>query len=199
MLRDAYANAHGADRLTYARVLGFLGDAEVVPALIAALDEVTEWDDRILQGAMAEYAHLPTPIDTLILALGHTGDARAVPAILRKLETLDADVTLSHHRAVALALERLSDPVAAEPLARLLAKPGMSGHAMTELEPLHDKPMDRRRRLGSLREITLARALYRCGDAGALGGQTLREYTRDLRGLFARHATAVLRDGGDRN
>ena len=194
MLRDAYANANEADKLTYARLLGFLGDKHVVPTLVAALDEITEWDDRILQGAMAEYAHLPTPIDTLILALGHTGDPRALPAILRKLATLDADVTLSHHRAVALALERLADPAAAEPLAHLLAQPGMSGHAMTELEPLHDKPMDRRRRLGPLREITLARALYRCGDVGGVGERILRTYTRDLRGLFARHAREVLRE-----
>jgi hypothetical protein len=197
ILHDAYAQASEENKLTYARLLGFLGDKAGVPVLIAALDEITEWDDRILQGSMAEYAHLPTPIDTLILALGHTGDGRALPPILRKLETLHADVTLSHHRAVALALERLGDPAATEPLARLLARPGMRGHAMTELEPLHNSGMDRRRRLGPLREIALARALYRCGDRGGLGEQILREYTRDLRGLFARHARAVLGDGGE--
>jgi hypothetical protein len=42
--------------------------------------------DGFLQGVMAEYAHLPTPIDALILALGSTGDARAVPAILREYQ-----------------------------------------------------------------------------------------------------------------
>jgi hypothetical protein len=99
---------------------------------------------------------------------------------------------LSHHRSLAVALEQIGDPAAAEPLAHLLAKPGMRGHAMTKLEPLHDQNMDLRRRLGPLREITLARALYRCGDHEDLGKTILNEYRSDLRGLFARHAGAVL-------
>jgi NADPH-dependent 2,4-dienoyl-CoA reductase/sulfur reductase-like enzyme len=192
LLRAAYTRAEGDARLTYARVLGFLGEREVIPLLRQALDAVTTWDGRILQGKMAEYAHLPTPIDSLILALGRTGDRAALPALLRKLETLDADVTLSHHRALASALETIGDPAATEPLARLLAKPGMRGHAMTSVEPLHDKNMELRRRLGPLREIALARALYRCGDHLGLGEAILREYRADLRGLFVRHAAAVL-------
>ena len=71
----------------------------------------------------------------------------------------------------------------------------MSGHAMTGLEPLYDKEMDRRRRLGPLREIVLARALYRCGDFQGIGERTLRQYLADVRGLFARHAAAVLKEG----
>ena len=141
---------------------------------------------------MAEYAHLPTPVDALILALGYSGDRRAVPAILAKLEMLDAGVTLSHHRAVALELESLGDPAAARPLAELLDRPGMSGHAMTELEPLYDAEREKRRREGPLREIVLARALYRCGDYEGKGGRIVRQYQSDLRGLFARHATDVL-------
>jgi hypothetical protein len=46
--------------------------------------------------------------------------------------------------------------------------------------------------LGPLREIVLARALYRCGDHQGLGRKILEEYRHDLRGLFARHASAVL-------
>lgn len=107
------------------------------------------------------------------MALGGTGQRRAVPAILRMLEKLDADQTLSHHRACALALEQLGDPTAAEPLARLLNKPGMRGHAMTALEPRYQAPA-RRRRKGALREIVLARALYRCGDWQGLGETILR-------------------------
>jgi hypothetical protein len=167
----------------------------VAAELIDALDEVEAWDAKIFQGKMAEYAHLPTPIDALILALGHTRDRRATQAILRKLAMLDAGVTLSHHRAVALALERLADPAAAEPLAQLLEKPGMRGHVMRELEPLHDRQREKRRREGPLREIVLARALYRCGDHQGLGEAILREYQGDVRGLFARHATAVLEAG----
>jgi hypothetical protein len=164
----------------------------VVPFLIEALDNVKQWDARILQGKMAEYAHLPTPIDTLILGLGRTRDPQALPALLRKLDTLDQSITLSHHRALAIALEQIADPSAAEPLARLLAKPGMRGHVMKGVEPLVDADMDARRRIGPLREIVLARALYRSGDHNGLGAAILNEYRSDIRGLFARHAAAVL-------
>jgi hypothetical protein len=198
LLKQAFQASEGDARLTYARLLGFFGDREVVPVLIDAVENATAWDDKIFQGNMAEYAHLPTPIDALILALGHTRDARGLPAILDKLETLDAQVTLSHHRAVALALEQIGDTAAAEPLARLLNKPGMRGHAMTQLEPLYDRDRQRRRRLGPLREIVLARALYRCGDHQGLGRDILEQYASDLRGLFARHATAVLEQSAER-
>jgi hypothetical protein len=141
---------------------------------------------------MAEYAHLPTPVDALILALGGTRDKRALPVLLEKLNTLNPNVTLSHHRSLALALEKIADPTAAEPLARLLNKPGMRGHVMSELEPLTNHPQKKRRRLEPLREIMLARALYHCGDWEGLGESILEEYRQDIRGLFARHADCVL-------
>lgn len=191
LLKRAYAESDGEPRLTYAKILGFFGDREVVPTLADALDRAT-WDAKILQGIAAEYAHLPTPVDALVLALGGTGDPRALPPILRKLELLDGETTLSHHRCIALALEQLGDPAAAAPLARLLRKPGMRGHAMTQLEPLY-QDRDKRRREGALREIVLARALYRCGDSDELGETILKEYQKDLRGLFARHASIVLK------
>ena len=181
----------GRARLTYAKILGFWGHTEVVPCLADALANVPHWDDKILQGVMAEYAHLPTPVDALVLSLGPPRDARALPAILRMLDKLDAQTTLSHHRACALSLEQIAAPVAAEPLARLLEKPGMRGHAMTSLEPLH-QDRNLRRREGALREIVLARALYRCDDWQGTGRAILQEYATDLRGLFARHAQAVL-------
>ncbi|MBL8213672.1 MAG: FAD-dependent oxidoreductase [Bryobacterales bacterium] len=192
LLKQAYEKARPRQKLMYANLLAFHGVADVTPFLAESLDAITQWDARILQGKMAEYAHLPTPIDTIVLALGRTGDRRALPALLRKLETLDPTVTLSHHRSLAIALEGLADPAAAAPLARLLAKPGMRGHALTRIEPLQDAQMDQRRRLGPLREITLARALFRCGDHEGLGAAILKEYTNDHRGLLARHAQAVL-------
>ena len=191
-IKRAFQTSEAEARLTHAKLLGFLGETDGVDLLVETLGHVDAWDAKIFQGNMAEYAHLPTPIDALILALGYSGDPRAVPAILDKLEMLDADVTLSHHRSVALALEALADPAAAEPLARLLQKPGMSGHVMNKLEPLHDRAREKRRRTPPLREIVLARALYRCGDHDGLGEQILRQYQRDWRGLFARHATDVL-------
>jgi hypothetical protein len=192
MLGAAFDASTGEKQILYGKILGFLGVSDVIPALTEALDGVEQWDEKILQGGMAEYSHLPTPIDGLIMALGWTEEEDALRPILDKVERLDASVTLSHHRAVALALERIAAPSAAPALARLLVQPGMRGHAMSDLEPLHDKPVELRRRTGPLREITLARALYRCGDQEGVGEEILREYREDIRGLFARHAAAVL-------
>jgi len=44
----------------------------------------------------------------------------------------------------------------------------------------------------AVRELVLARALYRCGDRAGLGERILRQYGLDLQGPFARHAHAVL-------
>jgi ribulose 1,5-bisphosphate synthetase/thiazole synthase len=191
-LKLAFASAKGEAKITYAKLLGFMGEQDVVPTLIAKLKEIDRWDAKIYQGSMAEYAHLPTPVDALVLALGGTRDRHALPVLLEKLDTLDPNITLSHHRSLALAFEQMADPTAAEPLARLLNKPGMRGHVMTSLEPLSNHPQEKRRRLEPLREIVLARALYRCGDWQGLGEDILQEYRQDIRGLFARHAGAVL-------
>ncbi len=192
ILAAAFEQASDPDRLNYAKPLAWLGDRRVLPFLLDQLGHVAAWDDRILQGQMAEYAHLPTPVDGLILALGWLRRQEALPALLAWLARLDAEVTLSHHRALALALEKLAAPAAAQPLANLLGKPGMRGHAMPRLVPLPNQPPASRHRLPSLREIVLVRALYRCGDHQGLGETILRDYRQDLRGLFRRHATAVL-------
>jgi len=47
-------------------------------------------------------------------------------------------------------------------------------------------------RNNSLRELILARALYRLGDHDGVGETTLKAYAADLRGHYARHAAAVL-------
>jgi hypothetical protein len=192
LLRRALASAPVAEAaLEYAKLLGFLGCADGVPMLADALDRAG-WDDKIYQGRMAEYAHLPTPVDALVLALGYSRAPQAFEPIRRKLEMLDATVTLSHHRAAALALERLADARAATLLAALLEKPGMRGHALRGIQPQPNRPPERRCREGALREIVLARALVRCGDHRGLGRSILGEYARDPRALFARHARQVL-------
>lgn len=187
----AFGTANGTRRLRLATLLGFFGRPTGVGGLTAALD-TAGWDTKILQGRMAEYAHLPTPIDAWVLALGYGGAPAAVEPLLRKLRTLDAGQTLSHHRSIALALEALADPAAAQPLAELLARPGMAGHEQTDWEPLPNADVPRRRREGPLRELVLARALFRCGDWQGIGRATLERYRDDLRGLLSRHAVAVL-------
>jgi hypothetical protein len=47
-------------------------------------------------------------------------------------------------------------------------------------------------RNNSLRELHVARALYRCGDSGGAGAAILANYARDCRGHYSRHARAIL-------
>jgi hypothetical protein len=43
-----------------------------------------------------------------------------------------------------------------------------------------------------LKELFLGRALFKCGDYNGLGKQILQNYSNDLRGHYARHASGVL-------
>jgi len=116
--------------------------------------------------------------------------------ILDKVRRLGPEHAFSHHRAVAVALESLAMPEAAPALAALLSKPNMMGHAFTTIDlarqNVQPSPTDNTTRERSLRELVLARALYRCGDDDGLGERILRDYARDLRGHYRRHAQAVL-------
>jgi hypothetical protein len=87
----------------------------------------------------------------------------------------------------------LADPVFAAPLADLLAQRGMTGHALSAEGPTAEAAeLKRGNRNEALREIVLARALFRCGDPTGLARRILASYRKDVRGLFARHAHAVL-------
>jgi len=195
LLRKAYAAATDADKLTYAKVLAVLGDPAGLDTIIAALD-AAKWDKGWSYVGMGQFGSSLSPVDTLIVSLGRTRDKRALPAILRKVAELDASHAFSHHRAVSLALESIADPAAAEPLAKLLAKPGITGYVHSTVEIARtltgSSDTDTTSRATSLRELSLARALYRCGDKDGIGKKLLTDYTRDLRGHLARHAAAVL-------
>ena len=70
------------------------------------------------------------------------------------------------------------------------------GHAYTEIEQSLDRApessVDNSMRNKSLKELFLARALYRCGDHEGLGEKVLKQYALDLRGHYARHALGIL-------
>jgi hypothetical protein len=73
------------------------------------------------------------------------------------------------------------------------------GHAFTEIRDEIERTPGRRAdtttRNRSLKELVLARALYRCGDHEGLGKQILTTYANDLRGHYATHAKAILLEG----
>lgn len=185
-------------KLIYAHILGMLGDPTGSQSL---LDTVApqEWDEGWRFTGMGQFGGSVSHLDSLIIALGRTRDSRALPVILEKVKSLSANDAFSHHRAAAMALESLGDPKAAKPLADLLRKPNMSGYAFTDInKAIESTPKgysnDNSTREKTLRELVLARALYRCGDYEGLGEKILRDYERDLRGHLARHAHAVLNE-----
>jgi len=201
LLRKAYQVAPNAKaKLAYAHVLAVLGDATGVGTLIEAVEAARDLGDGYEYRGMGHdnSRRRMSQTDSLIQALGRTRDRRATPAILRKLALLGPEAPFSHHYHIATALEYLADPAAARPLADLLSKPGMSGHAIQTVSQAIEReqpPLGNATRLLSFREIVLARALHRCGDHNGVARRILTAYTRDLRGHFARHAAAVLRAG----
>jgi len=197
LLRKAYQNADNEDaKLIYAHILAAFGEAVGADVLLGAV-RAKDWDKGWNFTGMGQFGASMSPLDSLIIALGYTGNRRAVDVIVEKLGQLDSQSEFSHFRAVAMALETLAVPVAAKPLAELLKKPGMTGHAFTDIEQAKrrtpDNPADTSTRNYSLRELFLAQALYCCGDSEGLGEKILREYAHDLRGHYARHALAVLK------
>ncbi|MCH7557076.1 MAG: hypothetical protein IIB56_06425, partial [Planctomycetes bacterium] len=198
LLRRAYEAAESEKaKLAYAHILGMLGE-HIGASTLAEAVESRDWDKGWNYTGMGQYGASLSELDSLIIALGHTRDKHGLKIILEKVEKIDTKSEFSHCRAVAMALETLGHPNAAEPLAKLLKKPGMTGHAFTNIDEARQKtppgPEDTLTRNRSLRELVLARALYRCGDYKDIGKKILKEYAHDLRGHYARHARAVLKE-----
>ena len=205
LLRRAHADAKNADgRLVYAHILGMMHDAAGAGDLARAVRAADAWDKGWNYRGMGQFGRSISPVDSYVIALGRTGRPEALGAILEKARLLDASQAFSHHRATAMALEALGPALAsdgrreaAQALAALLAKPGMTGHATTTVAEAKEKAAPGGRtanepRNVSLRELIVARALYRLGDSGGVGERILRTYANDLRGHYARHARAVL-------
>jgi hypothetical protein len=195
LLREALAAAPQKDRLIYAHILGMMGDGTGAQVLADAVN-AKPWDPGWRYTGMGQFGPCMSPLDSLIIALGRTRSPVAVKPIVDKVGQLGPNSEFSHFRAVAMALETLGEKSAAQPLAELLQKPGLSGHAVTTIDAALEtntrSSTDNTVRNQALSELYLARALYRCGDYDGLGQKTLREYSRDLHGHYARHARAVL-------
>ena len=196
LLRTAYTQAEmPEDRFVYAHILAIMGDPTGAEDLAEAISALS-WDKGWQYRGMGQFGPSISGVDSFIIALGRTHHNEALAPILSKVNQLGPEHAFSHHRAVALALESMALPEAAPALAALLSKPNMTGHAFTTIDRaqqnIQASPTDNTTRELSLRELVLARALYRCGDARGLGEKILREYARDLRGHYRRHAQAIL-------
>jgi len=198
LLETAYAAAGSEDdRLAYAHILALLGSKAGADTLLGKVKATEAFDKGWNYTGMGQFGRSVSETDAYLIALGRTKDPRALDVILEKVKLLDAKSEFSHHRAVAMALEAIGDPKAAPALAELLSKPGMTGYATGSVDDARTISAigggtENAPRNNSLRELVLARALYRCGDAGGLGKKILQQYAQDLRGHYARHAQAVL-------
>ena len=197
-LRAAHATAQGDRRVRFAQILGLLGDASGADDLAAAI-AAQSWDKGWNFRGMGQYGASASAVDTLIIALGRSRAVRHGQVIIDKIRALDETSDQSHSRAVAEACESMPLPGAAEALAALLARDGVSGHHLQQLvdacntvTPDHCEAEVRNR---CLRELHLARGLYRVGDYQGRGKAILERYSNDLRAIYARHATAVLAEG----
>ena len=191
LMQKAYRNAATSPegKLRCAHVLGMMGDATGIETLIAKVRSAKEFDeDRI-----DRYFPWVTWLDSYMVALGRTGDARALEPLLEKLALLGkgAGDRASHYRAIALAFEALRDRAAAAPLGEAMKKLQIRGMAVTETAGLTAKDRSKT----GLRDLALARVLYRLGDHEGIGKTILEQYARDVRGHYARHAQAVLKEG----
>jgi hypothetical protein len=204
LLRRAYAtSAKPERRLFYAHVLGALGDASGAETLAAAVDDAP-WDDGWNYRGMGQFGASLSRVDSYLIALGCAANKdcpAVVKAIRRKAADLGPKSAYSHFRSVAKAAEGMGARELAPDLARLLSLPGVRGHALSPsaLPRIEGYAKDstwigagNEERNDCLRELALARALYRLDDADRLGERSLRSYVDDPRRVYASYAKSVL-------
>jgi len=202
VLEALHNEADTEQRHHFALIAALLGDCSVEPLLMEALS-TRQWDTGWNFTGMGQFGMSLSKTDARLIALGRIGSEASWPLLLEMGSKLSPDSEFSHFRALAEACEalypRCHDNRANEMLSGLLRLTGVMGHARTCLrtlqEDLTEDPNETRPRNRVLRELHLARALFRCGDdAEGLGRSLLEAYSCDLRGAFARHASAVLNE-----
>ncbi len=189
-LRRHYAKAESvAAKQTYAMVLGVLGDpsgAELLAEMVTHPEKIEISRRGVRYGVGADIG--------LRVALGRTRAKCAVAPLLAEIGALSGGSRIADVRRACLAAEAHGAREFAPALAELLKRNGIGGWArkdVRELDPTGGYGIgpecDR-----CIRELTVARALFVCGDQEGLARRTLEAYARDPRGVFAEHANRVL-------
>ncbi len=189
-------------RTDAALILGLTGFREAA-AVLADIVRGCDWDEGWNYRGMGQFGASMSKLDVQILALARTREPIAAEVIETKIRKLDGNASFSHCRVVALASMLLRNSGIVSAVHDLLCKPGMQGHAQTDLLSIvknaNSDPVETEARNASLRELYLARGLYLAGDCNGLGRAILEKYTCDLRGHYARHARAVLEKSAAEN
>jgi len=198
-LRRAFAEAEEEEaRRFYSFVLGILGDASGQDTLEADVASMP-WDEGWDYTGMGQFGASMSPLDSRIIALGRCAGKKSVEMLISKAGQLPSPLTFSHVRALCDAFTELGDPSGTTALEGLLQRENVSGHTITTQEERDatatESEIETRFRNDSLIELHLATALVRLQPDHPTGVRTLEAYTRDLRGLYARHAQRVLTEG----
>jgi ribulose 1,5-bisphosphate synthetase/thiazole synthase len=200
LLREAMEKSKSAEaKLKYAHVLAMMGEADGETLLIEKV-KAMKWDVGWNFRGMGQFGRSVSWVDSYLIALGRSKSTKALPVILEKARELTVTNEFSHFRALAIALEGIGDASAAPALAELLKTTGISGYSISMDNAKTAFPIlatfqdaaGNKERTNVLRELSLARALYRLGDSNGLGEKILSAYARDPRGMYANHAKLVL-------
>lgn len=200
LLREAFGKAEAPDaKLKYAHVLALLGEADGETLLIEKIKGMT-WDKGWNFRGMGQFGRSVSWVDSYMIALGRVKSKKALPVLFEKARLLKAASEFSHFRALSIALEGIGVPSAAPVLAELLSMPEISGYSISMDNAMSAFPAfsayvssaGDKERTAVLRELSLARALYRLGDHQGVGEKILKAYARDPRGMYANHAKLVL-------
>jgi glycine/D-amino acid oxidase-like deaminating enzyme len=166
LLRQAYTQTDGHDRLAYAHVLGILGDATGVPALVSAANAILKTGDlkhRKESDGMDRGTQL-------MWALGRSRAPAAIDA-LAALTEAGAVNSGGRFRAVAVSLGATGSRAAIPALQKLLRD--QNGN-------------------GSANELMAACALRQCGDRGTDAEPVLERAATGTNGPLARLAQSML-------
>ncbi|MCQ2393864.1 MAG: FAD-dependent oxidoreductase [Kiritimatiellae bacterium] len=196
-IQGAFQSAEGESKTIYAHVLALLGKSDGEAQLLAKFKS-TPWDKGWNYRGMGQFNRSVSWVDSYAIALGHCKSKAAVPALIEKAAQLTERSEYSHFRAIARALEEIGDKSAIPVLADILKRRGIGGRWQTmganpPVVPGYQNAAGDWERTLSLRELCIARALYRLGDTpDKLGQRTLEAYAADPRRTYAKHAKLVL-------
>ena len=190
------SSGDAGQRINAAIALGVLGIDSGRKLLVEAVDSYEEWDEGWNFTGMGQFGFSLSRLDTIIIALGRCKVEEALRPVIDKAKMLTTDHHFSHFRAVSVAFETLGNRMAAPALFDLLGMDGVTGHHVVSrtdaVRVTVPSTVDVTLRNNVLRELHLARALYRCGDHYGLGRQILEKYSNDLHGHYFRHAAGIL-------
>jgi flavin-dependent dehydrogenase len=198
LLKQAFKEKAGTpQQLNYAQILAMLGEFTGIDVLMKEINRYGQWDPGWNYMGMSQWGACMSRLDSLIMALGYTGKKEALPAVMMYAKQLKPDSTLSHFRSVCVAFETIGDKTAAPVLKDIILSCNIKNEAVVTdyikaRSSTNNDVADTSVRNRVLKELHLARALYRCGDMDGMGETILKAYANDLHHHYALHAQSIL-------